>query len=343
MAVVLSESTLPPWWQETWRRLQERRRAGTLPHALLIAGAEGMGKSAFAGALTAALLCLEPGDDGHACGHCSACRLREAGTHPDLLQVVPEEEGKAIGIGQVRAQNAFLALTRQFDRHKISLIAPADSMTTAAANALLKTLEEPAAGTLLLLVSARPAALPATVRSRCQRIDAQPPAPAVALRWLREVQPELGESAELLLTLAEGAPYRALTMAAAGSLDARAQLLADLEALVRGRAEPVSVAANWLKKRSVNEALYWLSRFVTDMIRLGLAGGSGNPLNRDRVEILQRWAQRSRPSSLYTYLDRVEEARRLLAAQVKLNDQLLLEGLLAGWATLSEERPATVA
>ncbi|MFO7642692.1 MAG: DNA polymerase III subunit delta', partial [Candidatus Competibacteraceae bacterium] len=160
-----------PWHEPLWRQFQQSRAAGRLPHALLLAGPAGLGKLAFAKRLARALLCETPDVEGDACGRCRSCRLFQAGSHPDYRMEQPVEEGKAIRIDPIRELCGFLGFTAQYGGYKIALLEPADRLNLNAANSLLKTLEEPPGDCLLLLVTAHPARLPATVRSRCQKVS----------------------------------------------------------------------------------------------------------------------------------------------------------------------------
>lgn len=320
------------WTLESWNNLIERRRRERLPHALLLSGPAGLGKRHFAEAIAAALLCREPRPDGSACGQCGGCRLFAGGSHPDFLRLVPEEGGRTIKIDQVRAHNEFLALTAQYRGHRVSLIDPADAMTMGAANSLLKTLEEPSGGAVLLLVSDRPAALPATIRSRCQRIEFRPPARAQALAWLRE---ETGaEDPGLLLDLAGGAPLVAAAMADGQRLEQRTRLFADLDALWSGRDEPVAVAARWHSGPGLPEALHWLSLTLMDMIRLKLSATDRHIMNRDQVVVMQRWVGRAEVLQIQRQLESVETYQRQVSGQANLNPQLVLEDLLIDWTHL---------
>ncbi|RCX32137.1 DNA polymerase III subunit delta' [Thioalbus denitrificans] len=323
----------PPWTQENWSNLVGRRRRERLPHALLLSGPAGLGKRRFAEALAAALLCREPHPDGSACGQCGGCRLFAGGSHPDFLRLVPEEGGRAIKIEQVRAHNEFLSLTAQYRGHRVSLIDPADAMTMGAANSLLKTLEEPSGGAVLLLVSDRPAALPATIRSRCQRIEFRLPAREQALAWLRE---ETGAAEPgLLLDLAGGAPLAAAAMADGERLEQRSRLFADLDALWSGRDEPVAVAARWHGGPGLPEALHWLSLALMDMIRLKLSATDRHIMNRDQVAVMQRWVGRAAVLEIQRLLESVETYRRQVSGQANLNPQLVIEDLLIDWTHLS--------
>src|SRR3569832_2564259 len=164
------QAKLLPWHEETWARLLAARRAGRLPHALLLTGPQGMGKQRFAENWMAGLLCEAPDAEGCACGVCRRCQLLAAGNHPDYRQLTPPEEGKVIGVDQVRELIQYIALTPQYGANKIATIHTADKLNINAANTLLKTLEEPPPLSLFVLVTAQPSRLPVTVISRCQRI-----------------------------------------------------------------------------------------------------------------------------------------------------------------------------
>ena len=141
-------------WQTTqWQNIQRQLVADKLAHGLLLVGNEGLGKRDFAQQLANGLLCNSAGSDGLACGQCSACHLLAAGTHPDLFVLQAEERGKTIKVDEVRQLSAQLNLTSQFGGYKIALIIDAHDMNINASNSLLKTLEEPAADTILILVS----------------------------------------------------------------------------------------------------------------------------------------------------------------------------------------------
>ena len=158
-----------------WALLQARINTQRVPHALLLSGsADGLmnaGKIQFTRYFAASLLCDAcRTDTGLACGGCDACRLFAAGSHGDYLQVVPEEGSRVIKIHQIRALCEELGLTSQRGGYRVAVIAPADAMLGAAANGLLKTLEEPRPGVVIILISAKMGAIPMTIRSRCQRL-----------------------------------------------------------------------------------------------------------------------------------------------------------------------------
>jgi DNA polymerase III delta' subunit len=175
-----------PWTHAQWTQLHQRRQQQRLPHALLLAGPPGLGKADFARDLAQSLLCEQPTAAGMACQHCRSCARFTATTHPDFLVVEPEEPGKAIKVDQVRDLISQFALASHQGGYRIAIVQPAEQMNLAAANSLLKTLEEPPADSLILLISARPSLLPATILSRCQRLEFAPPAHELALAWLNK-------------------------------------------------------------------------------------------------------------------------------------------------------------
>lgn len=190
-----------PWLENAWARLAERRAA--LPHALLLRGRGGIGKTDLARAFAQALLCEQPATGGFACDRCPACGWFTHGNHPDFRQVEPEilsagqgmdesptvkteSLSKQIRIDQIRELQGFLAVGSHRGGLRVVLIRPAEAMNAATANALLKSLEEPGPRTLFMLVSSNAQRLLPTVRSRCQAIDVSIDGRDAALAWLSD-------------------------------------------------------------------------------------------------------------------------------------------------------------
>jgi len=184
--------------------------SGSTPHGLLFAGEEGVGKEKAALAFVAALLCRAPGEDG-ACGACPDCRLLASGGHPNFLRIEPEAH--FLKIDEIRALKEELSLKAFSDRPRAALLVPADRMTPQAANALLKTLEEPPPGTHLLLVAHRVSQVMPTIVSRCQRVPFFP-LPAETVFGILDALPEAKDRSDAELRLAAavsgGSPGRAL-------------------------------------------------------------------------------------------------------------------------------------
>jgi DNA polymerase-3 subunit delta' len=319
---------LLPWQSLPWEQLMQRKAAGRLPHALLCSGPAGLGKRLFVERLAQGLLCAAPAPDGSPCGTCRACRLFLAGNHPDYVRVEPAEEGKPIRVDQIRAVVAFLGYTSQLGGYKIALLTPAEQMNIQAANSLLKTLEEPPANSLLLLLTTAPARLPATVRSRCQNVVLREPPVQDALAWLA---PRVANTVapELLLSLSGGAPLQAQVYAEPERLAQRQALFEDYCAVLAGRADPVQTAERW-SKDDVVEALRWLIAWHMDMIRLKMVCDPPRLFNPDWRTALQGLAERWPLPCLFQKLDTVIRLHALCATQV--NRQLLLETFLVDCA-----------
>jgi len=319
----------PDWLEANWQQLARAHAQGRLPHALLIAGPEGSGKHLLARRLSAALLCENPDPHTGACGRCAACAWLRAGTHPDLAVLEPEEPGKAIKIDQVRALAAELGMTSHAGRHKVAVIAPADAMNVNASNSLLKTLEEPTANTLLILLTASPGRLPATIRSRCQHLPVRLPAAEQALDWLQGGGIERPLAQRCLLAAA-GAPLTAASLAESDSLALRDRRLEELSSILDGRLDPLSVAADW-NGAGEGQALRWWQSWLQALIRWRQAG-----VAPDEPQVTQKLRQITETvdcRELFELSDRVAAAVNSLGSG--LNRQLLLEDLLIDWARLA--------
>lgn len=323
-------TALLPWHRAPWQSLLERLHSGKLPHALLLSGPAGIGKNQFAALFAQTLLCETGAAQGLPCGQCRSCLLYAANSHPDLRIVSPPEPGKVIGVDQVREIGQYLAHTSQYGGHKIVIISPADQMNVNAANSLLKTLEEPSAWALILLISARPGRLPATVLSRCQSVHFAAPKSAEAGPWLAgRIGPD--QDPVLLLSLAEGAPLRALELAESNVLGERSQIMLGLEKLAQGEADPSAVADQFLKI-GAQQTLYWMYNWVADMIRHLSCGGEHFVINRDMQDRLGKLADGIGLQGLHAYLAQLNETLRLTAGQV--NPQLSMENVLMAWQDL---------
>ena len=316
-----------PWHKEPWERLQRSRRQNRLPHALLLAGAEGLGKRDFARRLGRSVLCEQPGEHGDACGRCRQCLLLQADSYPDLRMVTPDEDSSVIRIDAIRDLVSGNTLSVGEGSHRVFIIEPAHAMGQGAANALLKTLEEPIPGTLMLLITSSPDRLPITIRSRCQLLRFTPPEENMALAWLRESGLS-SEDAREALKLSAGAPLLARKLAADGALQQHQALREDFLSLARGQATPVAVAEAWLKQKELEALLVFLSSWIMEAIRGKLVQeeGEGASLLQSRHE----WVDLK---ELYRLLDSLNDTRR--ASANNLNAQLALESILLEWSRIT--------
>jgi len=336
--------SLLPWQTAQWQQLSDRHRQDKLPHAVLLNGPAGLGKHQFAEQFAKSLLCNDRLADGSACGQCRGCLLLKAESHPDLIRIEPEEAGKAIKVEQVRGLSDFTVLSAHVaDGYKVVLLDPAENMNRASANSLLKTLEEPAKNTVLLLVTSNPQRLLATIRSRCQRIDFISPDHSSAVAWLKSQQIN---QAEQWLEIAGGAPITALELA--NSVEKEDKDVAEhyqtglnvLQGLLVRDNDPLSVATQWQKTGGLR-IVGWLTNWVMDIIRLATVVDSASKppymACPSQFSGLNSLAGQLELEGLHSYLERLYEASRLLAT-TQVNQQLLLEEILIRWTALPKNR-----
>jgi DNA polymerase-3 subunit delta' len=298
-----------PWQASQWASINQRRQQQRLPHALLFSGMAGVGKFGFARFLAQSLLCQQPGIEGEACGQCRSCQQFEAHTHPDYLQVTPAEQGKSITVDQARAVGEYLAVSSHYEGLKVVVIHPAEQMNINAANSLLKTLEEPYADRILILVSNRPSALLPTIRSRCQKVEFANPERQQARDYLQQ---QLGNDADidLLLAMSNNAPLTAITLHEQGGIEVRQQLFADFNNIFQGKASSIAVAARWSKNHAPRVLFSQLQSWLMDMLRLKATDQSPWLNNPDLQEALQNLAKGLNWKLINQQLQKVNEANR---------------------------------
>ncbi len=300
-------------------------------HAYLFFGEDRIGKRLAALRFAQAINCeIDYGPGGpDACGACRSCRQIEARTHPDFLLIEPDQEqaNPQIKIEQIRELEQQLVYHPLVGRRKVCLIDEADRMTPGAANALLKTLEEPPDHSLLLLITSRPSALLATVRSRCQGIRFVAPARAdveTALKTTRRIPPadarflamvtqgRIGQALETDLAATRVQQDEFSTLTSAKSLQSVATLLTAAEALYRSDRAP--------------EALEWIVRWIRDLILVSVGADPDHLLNRDRLPQLEEAGRGLRPDALLDLLADIETIQQ--AATRNVNLQMALETIL---------------
>ena len=304
-----------PWQEDLWQGFIERIDQGRLAHGLMLTGSAGIGIERLGMALAQRLLCTAELSK-YACGSCKGCQLMVAGNHPDFSVLEPAEEGKAILIPAVRALMDKLSKTAQQGGWKVVLISPAENMNNNAANALLKSLEEPQAKTLWILLSYRPSLVSATIRSRCQVQNLPLPDTATATRWLAEVSGDQ-ERAQQTLEIAGGRPLLALEYLQGDSLESRHSFETLIDRVRRGDMSPLD-AAQQCQKLGSDQMLDW---FMNYLHRLATGELQNNP-----------------NPALFDFSDKLRKARGWVLSGSNINGQLLWEELFMDWLQVFHQR-----
>lgn len=327
------------WQQKQWQHIMQQQ--AKMPHALLLRGRAGTGKYEFALSVSKAILCSQANELQQACGNCPSCAWFAEGTHPDFMLIGPEDADNAddeapkkkttkksqISVAKIRKLIDDLSLSsHQANGYRVIVISPADMLNGAAANALLKMLEEPPANTLFLLVTSQPQRLLATITSRCQTVDMPLPSKTEALTWLAlQLNPQQISNAENLLDLAGGAPLLALQMAEEG--DASTQLLKNLA--LGAKLDPFICAPLFLSV-GMERAIESLQKWVFDLLAYKLA--QALRYHSQQANALQALAKSVNLRLLLSFQNKLLEAKK--TANHPLSNEAQLENLLLQYAQL---------
>jgi DNA polymerase-3 subunit delta' len=312
-----------PWLSPQMEQLRRTRLAGRFPTALLIADRRGAGGLWLAHYAAQVALCR---GDSPPCGKCRECRQFLSAQHPDFTVIGPIEDSKQIRVEQIRELTAELSLTAHGGGAGVALLHPAEAMNGNAANALLKTLEEPRAGLTLILVTTTPARLPATVLSRCQKLSIGAPSRAASIEWLNRSRGE-GPWAAVLDVIGE-APFEAALLDPVEVARLAAETFRTLKELVSGRpeaAELAGIADRWAKADEFELRLTCIETWITACI--DRAAGAPRELTELRNGAhLPESSSDMNTAALLRLLDAAYELRRLRLSSI--NRALALEQML---------------
>jgi DNA polymerase-3 subunit delta' len=327
--------TVYPWHQAQWQEILQRKSA--LPHALLFRGREGIGKRDFVRSLAQSFACTNPDAGGAACGACQSCRWFAAGSHPDYREIVPEilrpedentssgerKPSQQIAVEEIRSLHDFINLTGHQTNGKTIVFYPAETLNVNAANALLKSLEEPPPDTRFMLIAHRPSYLPATIISRCLQVVLPTPQATVAEQWLREQG-----VAEPALSLAQtgNAPLAALALDDGEFWAQRKSLLGTLA----GQDMDAFSLAETVKDFPVPRLLGWLQRWTYDLLNAKSCGRVR--YNPDYAKSLVQTAGRLRAVDIARFHRTLVRLQR--SVHHPLNARLYIEQLLFSYAAL---------
>jgi len=293
--------------------------ADRFPHALMIHEAPGAGGDWLASWVAQLVLCREPNAP---CGVCTSCKRVAANQHPDFFSIHPLEDSKQIKIEQVRELAQELALTSHQGSYKVGVLSPADSMNRFAANALLKTLEEPPSRTVLMLVATEPSRLPATIHSRCHKIRIRAPKRADAIAWL-EAARGAGDWNAVLNVLGD-APMLAAEADGQAVTEVERETRGALEDATAGRLDPVATAERWARG-AVTLHVKCFENWLTNRIR-GTIGGPGFLTEVRPATHLPGRSPVLNIRRLFEVLDGLRDLKSTLDAPI--NRGLILESLL---------------
>ncbi|MGZ8065942.1 DNA polymerase III subunit delta' [Aeromonas salmonicida] len=272
-----------PWLISDWHALSQTAEAGRLGHAWLLLGDPGLGKEQLAERLARLHLCQQP-DRGEPCGQCHSCQLFDKGHHPDLGTVTVDS--KTIGVEAIREICARLQNSAQLGRGKVVIIPDAERMTESAANALLKTLEEPAGDSLLLLIASQVSRLLPTILSRCHKHVCQLPTEGETVRWLAEQ----GHQATLAqVRICQGAPLRVLRYIEEQQDGKRRELLESFVSLSLTPTRATHVCSQLADETQVR--LHWLQLFLCDALKTQAGCGHHQLAMPDLAALSQQLAE----------------------------------------------------
>lgn len=332
-------SEIFPWQVKPWEQLCLTKQKKQLSHAYLILGPCGIGKERFAKAFASILLCPHTNVQGETCGNCHACHLVKANSHPDLIDVAPDNPGQLIKIDQIREVVHFVNETSLQSSFRVIIINRAHHMNHSAANALLKTLEEPPPKTVFILLSEHIKHMQATITSRCQRVMLHKPSQVIALDWIQSQLPGSHtfsiEKLSVALDLAGGAPLKALSILSDDTMIHRHDLYQALAALHHDQADPLQMALLWQEKELTtffNLIQYWLN----DLLKLQMGVDIAMIINKDYYEVLKSLSSVISKQHVLRYLTIVQSRYSKIMRFLNLNKQLLLEELFVRWTTIGK-------
>ncbi len=309
--------------------LRRALASGRIAHAYLFRGMDGIGKRTVAETFAKALNCSRMEDD--ACGDCPSCRKYDSGNHPDAVTVCPT--GPFIRIGDIRSLQDQMGFRPLEGGRRVFLILEADRMNEPAANALLKTLEEPSPRNHLILVTSRPHRLPSTILSRCQHLPFNPLQTEAIALFLREHMDFSEAQARTLASSAGGSIGRALEMAREDDIRVRDGIMDAVAETLRNRTfppQPTLPASLGKDREEVLRRLEMVRLFLRDLLVWKETELKELLLYGDRLDLIGPLSKTLSGRELLARLDAVSRAQR--AVEQNANRPLVLEAMVLKWA-----------
>ena len=325
-----------PWLNQPYRHIISQHQAGRAHHALLIQAIDGMGDDALVWGVSRWLMCQQR-DGLKSCGLCHGCQLMQAQTHPDWYRLEAEKGKSTLGIDAVRQVTEKLYHFAQQGGAKVVWLPDAAQLSESAANALLKTLEEPPANSWFFLSSREPSRLLATLRSRCMALSLTPPDEAQSLQWLSRQMSQDEAALQAALRLSAGAPAAALQLLEPARWQARQTLCNALPDALR---QDILQLLPALNSEDVAARISWLLALLVDALKWqqGATRWLSNPDRQDVVALLaDTFSSRALDESAREWM----QCREQLIHVAAVNRELLLTDRLLNWA--DKRKPGVVA
>lgn len=320
-----------PWLNASYQHIVEQYQSGRGHHALLLHAISGMGEETLVYELSRWLLCQNP-DGEKSCGHCHSCHLMAAGNHPDWHVLSPEKGKNTLGIDPVRQLIETLYNFSQQGGAKVVWLPQTELLTEAAANALLKTLEEPPERTYFLLGCHEPSRLLATLRSRCFYRHLAVPGGAPTTQWISRQITADPITIKTALCLCGGAPLAALSLLQPEHWKQRVALCQQLSSVWQPR-DLLSLLPQ-LNQDDVATRLHWLCSLLLDAIKWQ-KNATQFIVNHDQQPLISQLAAIQTDSELQQSLQAWLHCRQQLLSIVGVNRELLLTEQLLEWEQLS--------
>ncbi len=331
--------SLYPWQVDAWSSLVRRHRTAGLPHALLITGSAGIGKHELSLNVARWLLCQNPAEE--ACGQCHSCQLWAAGSHPDYMLCQPEENSKQIRIDNVRKVNELIFQTPQISQCQVVILRPAEVMNVNAANALLKTLEEPPGESFILLETERFGSVLPTIRSRCQRINLALPSYDVSKDWL-QARGVGSADADIALARNGGAPVASMNWLSSGVATVQEKWVSELQQWTTSSLPLDKIASSW-SKLEFQTVIQWFYQWSCDVLKAACGAEAKHLQFAEPVtELMDAYVVKR--EMLVTFQKKLQQILgQLMSGASHHNKTLTLETLLLEWQALTEAKAGVTA
>ena len=317
-----------PWQKSDWSKLIYQTTKERLDHAYLVYGPVGIGKFDFVLKFSKFLLCVSP-SNYDACNKCSNCKLHDS-AHPNIKVLMPESNSLEIKIDQVRDLTDFLNKTGHSSGFKIAIITDADRLNINAANALLKTLEEPSGDSTVILCSSLPGLLSPTLRSRCQKFAMREPGRKETLDWIKEQANEAIDD-NLLSSVTESGPLEIKELVESRKLEKQEIFIENFINLLTERCaiqDVVNSAMELGGRDSVSCLMQFLARAMVMYFSNQVV--DSNIPEKFFADILNKssLSPRNLAILLFRYYDQVAQAYEDLSGSSNVSPQLTIESLI---------------